>query len=117
MDDDMDVDYDPSEDSDLESSTDDAPSETDIETPVSTVAVANSAGGVLHAFLFAGELTDNAVIAGELTDKRLESHSKQAMVLMDFARFPCNIGSSVHDFVCDPIYDRKVLAIIQQMLW
>jgi hypothetical protein len=114
MNDDMDVDYDPSEDSGLESSTDDAPSETDMETPVCTVAVANSRGGVIHAFLFAGELTDNAVIS---RGQRLQAHSIQAMVLMDFARFPCNIGSYVHDFVCDPIYDRQVLAIIQQMLW
>jgi hypothetical protein len=116
MDNGMDVDYDPSDNSGMEQSTDESLSETDStisETPLCTVAVANSSGGVLHAFLFEGQVSDATVI-GTVRDEALAA---QAMTLMLFASLQQNLGTPVHEFVNDQIFDLRLLVLIRTWLF
>jgi hypothetical protein len=114
MEDGMDVDYDPSDD-EMESSADETLTDTDTETPMCTVAVSNSSGGVLHAFLFEGQVSDATVLGNNLR-VRDEVLATQAMTLMLFAGLEWNIGSPAHDFIRDPMFDPQLLRLMRTFL-
>jgi hypothetical protein len=122
MDDGMDVDYDPSDD-EMESSADESLTDTDTETltdtdtetPMCTVALSNSYGGVLHAFLFEGEVSDATVLGNNLR-VRDEVLATQAMTLMLFAGLERNIGTHAHEFIRDPMFDPQLLRLMKTFL-